>query len=252
LELFSFPRALGNPVACETRNRTIQFPKRKELIVGVTRFKLPILALAAAALAMAPSALGSSITFTLGNHPQPGEDNVLLNTGTTGTTVFGQTNTSHFPVQFTSTQTLTEPSIGQARVQAVSGGLTNVTISVPGESFADLIFNPDITGTIGVPGGTLHVSVTDIHGMVFAFDYDLGNGSNFLTITASGDSLVSASLSYSDAGGFTDLRQVRVSGLTAVPEPATSVLGIFGLGFIALLLRRRGVSDRHCPSSGLA
>src|SRR4051812_27947498 len=132
-------------------------------------------ALLCAALGLLPSPGRADIIFTLGNSPQqPGEENVLLNKGTTGTTVFGETNQSHIPVQFTSTQTLTEPANGQARVEATNGtsqiGLTDVTISVPGGSYGDLIFNPDITGTIGTPGGTLHVAVTDNLGAVTPFD----------------------------------------------------------------------------------
>jgi hypothetical protein len=189
-----------------------------------------------------PASGQAGIIFTLGNNPQPGEENVLLNTGTTGTTVFGETNTTHLPVQFTSTQTLTEPANGLARIEATNGtsqiGLTNVTISVPGGSYGDLIFNPDITGTIGVPGGTLHVSVTDNLGDVVPFDYTLSNGNNFLTITTTGgERIVSTSLSYSLDVGFTDLREVRISGAaipaTGVPEPSSIVL--LGLGSLSLL-----------------
>src|SRR5262249_25187034 len=146
-----------------------------------------VLFCAALGMGLLPASSQAGIVFTLGNNPQPGEENVLLKKGTTGTTVFGETNTTHFPVQFTSTQTLTEPTHGQARIEATNGtskiGLTNVTISIPGGSYGDLIFNPSITGTIGTPGGTLHVSVTDTLGAVSPFDYTLGNGNNFLTIT---------------------------------------------------------------------
>lgn len=229
-------------------------------MVGISRLKLAILAPVAAVLAVAPIALGSTINasdpgvvFTLGNNPQPGEKNVLLNNGTTGTTVFGQTNQSHLPVQFTSTQTLIEPPSGQARIEATSGGLANITISAPGHTYADLIMNPDVTGTVGTPGGTLDVSVTDIHGQVFLFSYALGHGSNFITITTTGgDTIVSTTLQYSLTAGFTDLRQVRISGLIPIPEPASYLLGILGLGFIALLRRRRGVLHSHCARSELA
>jgi hypothetical protein len=184
--------------------------------------------------------------FTLGNNPQPGEENVLLNQGTFGTTVFGTTNQTGHLVQFTSTQTLIEPANGQARIEAtnVTGsqvGLTNITISVPGGSYGDLIFNPDITGTIGEPGGTLHVSVTDNLGHVAPFDYTLSNGNNFLTITsANGERIVSTSLSYSLDTGFTDLRQVRISG--AVPElnPAGAAGALTLVVGGMLLLRGRG------------
>jgi hypothetical protein len=177
-------------------------------------------------IGLSPTSSQATIIFTLGNNPQPGEENVLLNTGTTGHTVFGVTNQSNTPVEFDSSQLLSLPSNGQARIEATNGtsqiGLTNVTISVPNGTSQDLIFNPDITGTIGTAGGTLTVSVTDNFNSVHDFTYTLGNGQNFLTIVATaGESIVSTSLSYSLAAGFTDLRQVRVSGLAVVPEPAT-------------------------------
>jgi len=185
----------------------------------------------------------AGIVFTLGNNPQPGEENVLLNKGTTGTTVFGNTNQTGLLVQFTSTQTLTEPSNGQARIEATNGtsqvGLTNVTITVPGGSYGDLIFNPDITGTIGTPGGGLSVSVTDNLGNVGTFSYALSNGENFLTITTTGgERIVSTGLSYSMDTGFTDLRQVRISG-AVIPEPAAATMLATGLGMIAACGLRR-------------
>jgi len=100
--------------------------------------------------AVACSCVGSlqaTVVFSLGNNPQPGEENVLLNKGTTGNTVFGTTSISGIPVQFTSTQTLAEPVSGTGRIEATNGtdqiGLTNVTISLP-STYGDLIFNPII------------------------------------------------------------------------------------------------------------
>ena len=82
-------------------------------------------------LFLSPLALNASIIFTLGNSPS-NDVNILLNSGATGTTVTGSPNT--FPgviVDFTSTQSLSVPSSGQARVAADPEGtpLTNLTIS---------------------------------------------------------------------------------------------------------------------------
>ena len=88
-------------------------------------------------------AKADSVTFTIGNNPQPNEENVLLSSGATGTTVFGTTNQNQLQVRFTSTtDTLVEPSSGQARVEALDGLLNNITLSIPNGSFHDVILNP--------------------------------------------------------------------------------------------------------------
>ena len=84
------------------------------------------------------------------------------------------------------------------------------------------------------------MDVTDNLGDVFQFTYSLGNGNNFLTITAgNGESIVSTALSYTLSTGFTDLRQVRISGAqgNAVPEPGT--LALLGTGVVVLFAVRR-------------
>ena len=69
-------------------------------------------------LLFAPSLSWANLTFFFGNNPQPGEENVLLNTGTTGNTMLGTPNQSGLLVNFTSSQVLTELSNGQARIEA--------------------------------------------------------------------------------------------------------------------------------------
>src|SRR5262245_8169823 len=82
--------------------------------------------------------LDAGIVFQTGNHPQADEENVLLNSAASGTTIVGHTNNSGFAVQFTSlSDVLSAPSNGQARIEASSGLLNNVTVSVPGYSFQD-------------------------------------------------------------------------------------------------------------------
>jgi len=184
----------------------------------------------------------ASIVFQLGNNPQPNEENVLFGSQQTGNPVFGTTNQTNSTVQFSSTtNTLHTPSSGQARVEAQSGPLTNITVSTPGKVFNDIIFNPfqgsgtaTVTVVANEPGGGQQT---------FTFSYALGNGQNFLTIFATGgESIASATI---DApGGFTDLRQPRISGVgavTTVPEPASMIL--FGMGAVGLVgygIRRRG------------
>jgi hypothetical protein len=121
----------------------------------------------------------------------------------------------------------------------------------------DIIFNPDISGTIGAPGGTLDVSVTDNLGNVVPFDYTLSNGSNFLTVTTTGgEQIVSTSLSYSLDMGFTDLRKIRISGAsgTVIPEPAAVTMLGTRLAMIAVFGFRRSHHKRcaELPERSLA
>jgi len=206
--------------------------------------KTPKLLLLIAAL-LVPSLSWANITFTLGNNPQPGEENVLLNNGTSGSTVSGTTNQSGVTINFTSaTQILSEPSSGQARIEATSGGsqvaLSDISsITSATGPFGDLIFNMFIGGTIGTSGGTATISVLDNLGFTSTFSETLGNGQNFLTVVASaGESIDSVAISY--PVGFTDLRQVRISGITAPTVPDSgATLSLLGASLIGLAFLRR-------------
>jgi PEP-CTERM motif len=198
----------------------------------VSRFVVPSLLLAVLIACSATAARADSVTFTLGNNPQQDEENILLNNGTTGTTVFGLTNQTQLPVAFSSTtDILVEPASGQARVEAQDALLNNITISVPNGTFHDIILNPFFGS------GTATVSVLTANNQTFTFSYTLTNGNNFLTIVAGPGTLIT-SVTVNAPGGFTDLRQPRISG-ASVPEPTTLLLFGFGLLGTAGVLRRK-------------
>ena len=198
------------------------------------RVAVPLLSLSFVTLCFVTTAKADSVTFTIGNNPQQNEENVLLNNGTSGTTVFGVTNQTQLQVKFSSTtDTLVEPSSGQARVEAQDGLVNNISISIPNGTFTDLIVNPFFGS------GTADVTVLTANNQTFTFSYTLANGNNFLTIVADQSTLIS-SVTIDAPGGFTDLRQPRISGAAAnVPEPATMLL--FGIGLLgtANTIRRR-------------
>lgn len=190
------------------------------------------------------SALQASVIFELGNHPS-GDVNILLSSGSTGTTITGTPN--GFPaitVDFTSTQTLLAPSSGQARVAANPEGtpLTSLSISLAGGlTYGDLILNPFIGGCSTCTGGASTITVNALDSLGHAeppavfTGLIVGNGSNFITIIASGgESILSASLSV--PGGINDVRQPRISGpfAAAIPEPAPSALILFGLAGVLI------------------
>jgi len=219
-------------------------------MIKPAKFLLPL-----AIVLFAPSLSRADLNITLGNNPQPGEENVLLNTGTTGNTVLGTLNQSGFFVNFTSTQVLTEPSNGQARIEATNNSsqvpVTDISFSLANGTFTDAIFNPFIGGIIGSPGdATITVVGKDAmaNPETLTGTFSLGNGQNFLTVVASnGEVIDSISLSAITGFGFTDLRQVRISGATipSVPDTGTT-LSLLGASVLALArLRRKLVYLAH-------
>lgn len=205
----------------------------------VERFSVPLLILIAVVACSVKTAKADAVTITVGNVPQSDEENVLLNNGTTGTLVFGLTNQTNLQVAFSSTtDMLVEPSSGQARVEALDGLVNNITISIPNGTFHDIILNPFFGS------GTANVTILTANNETFTFSYALSNGQNFLTIVAEPGTAI-FSVTVSATGGFTDLRQPRISGAAAngsnVPEPATMLLfgsGLLGIGAAFRKFRR--------------
>ena len=195
-------------------------------------------------LLLAKPADASAILF-VGNDPQTGDQNVLLNTGAVGNPIFGETNQTGVTVQFGSNELLVAPSNGQARVEAQDGSLTDLDVSIPGGSFTSLILNLDAASD-----GTVDFTVLDTDGHLTLFDdFTLGkSGSNFFTFTTSnGTRLAKVSLIPDTPLVLTDVEQFRIGGaflenqsedLAPVPEPVSLVLLGSGLVGCAYRLRR--------------
>jgi hypothetical protein len=218
-----------------------EFPHLKEVFV-MRRTVSGIAALALMLVASTPAR--ATIVFELGNNPQPSEENVLLNSGATGSTVTGTTNQSQLTVSFSSNQdTLTEPSNGQARVAAsgTNALVHNVTISVPRGSFTDLIANPfQLNGAATITVNALGSNGQPETPQTFTLNPQSGGQSFFTVIASDGEKITS--LEINSTAGFTDLRQVRISGaeLSSVPEPSSlALLALGGLGLATFTGRRR-------------
>jgi hypothetical protein len=204
---------------------------------------LKLLTMTATVLGLVGPVYGNAI-FTLGNNPQPDEENVLFLADQTGTTVQGATNISNVLVNFTSTtDTLEVTASGQANLTSSDGRINNVSISLAGgATFQDMIFNPFLV--LGTSAATVTVTTND-GTQDFSYPSGLQNGQNFLTITTENDETIS-DVTINSALGFGSLRQVRVSGIAGggggggVPEPGTfSLITGAGLLLVAKFRRRR-------------
>jgi hypothetical protein len=133
-------------------------------------------------------------------------------------------------------ENLKEATNGSARIEAQDGLVNDITITVPGGTFSDLIVNPfkgsgtaTLTAIANEPGGGTET---------FTFGYALGNGQNFVTIAATGGESIQ-SLTIDAPDGFSDLRQPRISGLSVVPEPSTLVMSSIAVCLLGLMVIHR-------------
>src|SRR5262249_7928240 len=162
-----------------------------------------------------PSGTGNNVVFNL----QPPDQ--------TGTTIFGNINDpNNTLVQFTSTQVLTTPSSGQARIESVPDNiLNNLQTTIPGFFFSQAVFNLDATAN-----GSATINAFDQSGTLFSFLLPLGgSGQNFFTLTTAGGEQISR-VAFTSTVGLADVSQIRFGGVAVVPAP------VVGAGLPGLIL----------------
>ena len=212
-----------------------------------------------AAASLAAMATPAAATITFGNQTVGQGEEVLLNNGTSGSTVLGSTNQTHTSVTFTSgntttcsgcpLQTLFEPSNGQALIQVGSGQsqvpLEDITITLTNGTstfgIGYIEFNLNMGSNLGNAISVV-INAIDQNGNPFQTTHTIGNGSNFFSALASGGEVIQSIsfLANADAG-VTDIRQIRITPSNAgvpLPEPATWAMMLLGFGAAGISMRR--------------
>jgi hypothetical protein len=193
-------------------------------------------AIGVAALALSAGSALANIVVVQGGVPQNPGENVLMNTGTTGTTVFGTTNQSGTSISFTGNETLILPSNGQARLEASDGAFTvlSFTATNPLLAFSAVEFNLNAATT-----GTAVINFIDQFNNVFGGTFTIAsNGQNFFNAIGTNGEVIRR-VTINSQASVADIRQVRVGPATipAIPEPATWGMMIVGFGMIGLGMR---------------
>ena len=204
------------------------------------------LAAAVMMLAGAVNANANIIFSTSQGTIQP-DENILFNCATgcvsgPALTVTGETNNTGHLVDFTSTENLTTPSSGQARVESADGNGYNYILVDAHDStqfFSEFEANVDIfaktAGTATVRGCNQFAACQD-------FLLPLAAGENFFVLSVEDSQLIDTVRITSDDVAFMSLKQIRVSMAQCdprtqtceditVPEPAS--LALLGVGLLA-------------------
>jgi len=214
------------------------------------------------------SAAHANIIFIEGNHPQADEQNVLFGSSEAGVTLAnGEVAHTGATVRFTTLgnplQIITQQAKGQADIFCFAncinngGNQSSQLGSIRMSAGLDANNNPtawtDAIINLDFGVGTANVHVIDNFGQ--DFQYDLGNGQNFLTMIAVNDEFITridVTNAFPDQPfGFNSFKQPRVSGLCTlvteascvpieVPEPAS--LWALGFGLLGIVAVRRGLS----------
>ena len=192
-------------------------------------------------LSLVFAAVPASATIIVYDTPgaiQPNE-NILFQGAPppSGNSAYGTTNQTNTQVTFVGTEPLVAPANGQARIEAVDGGLGKLSFYLTDLNlgFKEVEFN--IFGT-GATASSVLLSFYDQFGNMYGGTYAIGNGQNFFSAEALDNQFIK-SVSIDLNGNVADARQFRVDGIGEVPEPASWAMMIIGFGMVGATARRR-------------
>jgi hypothetical protein len=179
-----------------------------------------------------------NVTVTIGT-PVPQETQIFL-TASTGTTFVGNVGANNGPalVDFSTGATAVSAANGSATFTANPNNSTfpSLLVSVPtGFTFTDLTFS-----TLGNES----LNITASNGGSFTIN-DLGSGLNQFLIAATGGTSFTSLLLSAPGDGFSQIKDVQLSGLAPVPAQMVGA-GLPGLlsaliGMVVLARRRRSM-----------
>lgn len=155
-------------------------------------------------------------------------------------------------VSITSATDMLNAGNGFATIKAEDGLINSITITTPGYWFENIKFTLDLTAGPGQPpqsNDDLVITTLDATGSVDIFsDWTMldnwRRGNNRIQIFSTDDNpiasvTITSQLGMQTLGGLNQLKQIELSGLTAVPVPAAAWL--FGSGLIGLI----GIARRY-------
>ena len=228
---------------------------------------LTVGAMAASAAALFAATPASATIVLCGNNlappnlsqPCPQGDNVLFNNGTQqGTSVFGHTQGGTL-VEFTGNTTANDNIIVANGGQAKITGTLNLTTNAANDTYLltnfffdlanDATFNNVEFAVQGGNASTVTITAIDNAGDIFSFaNLAVPNGNAFFNLVGiDGQSIKSVNVDFNGSAGIIDASQFRLDEITpvttAVPEPATWAMLLFGFGAIGSMLRRRKTLD---------
>ena len=193
---------------------------------------------------------GTYVDMYLKNFPTGlnNEQSVFL-ADSTGTTITGNVGSQNGTpiINFSSTTDTLVGSQGNANITAVDNLINNITITAPGYWFDDLIFSVNLTPNdnqdLSITGTDKSGGTDTYAGWVTSAPGWVNGENNILVLSTSGNLMQSVTINSNTGiqtlGGLASLKNISISGLTAVPVPPASWLFGSGLLGIAAVARRK-------------